>query len=599
MTAEPGPRPIKFWLPLAVIVLAGAALWGRAVGFGFVWDDKYFIQKLASIRSLSHVPEMFTSLAAQSSYPEGFKLFRPLRTAHYALLYWLGGKPEPQAWLFHLANIVWHIGAAFLLYLAGARIFQLWRPGTKPALVEFAAISAALGFLVHPAAAEVVCWAKSLDDEMATLFVLASVLALLVTPRTGWALLWFALAVYSKESAVPLALAVFPVCALVLKMSQRDALKKTCPFFVVAAVFVAHRHWVIGQTSQIGPISGGYLQTLVDTLPCALTYLRLASGMPPFHIDYSYLPAGREFLSGEPLIALALLVVAAAAAAKAWSRETWRVVSLGLVWFGLFMLPVSNLLPMMQYMAERFLYLPMAGLFLAAGSLVVLCPKPALALSVAAAAILAWSGLSFSRSEIWRDDLTLFVTSSQQGLDIARVDQNAIAAILDLPAMRKAFRLDPASGKLIAVAPASAPDRAILDRTLAQARAWFPNDLTILMASAIFYAQTGDGAKAIAQFRKIADHDPKDAEPWGDLGQAEFNFGKFDDALRDLQRAVMLNPKNLEAMRTESSILWQKGDYAGSLPVLEKLHQLEPGNTNHSYWIRLAKEKLGASPALR
>ena len=57
---------------------------------------------------------------------------------------------------------------------------------------------------------EVVCWAKSLDDILAAFFTLAALWQLLRPPGDkfglGRALLFFALALYSKESAVPFAI---------------------------------------------------------------------------------------------------------------------------------------------------------------------------------------------------------------------------------------------------------------------------------------------------------------------------------------------------------------------------------------------------------
>src|SRR6266496_2886565 len=78
------------------LVLLVALVWGHTVSFRFVWDDKYFIEDLPSIRSLHNIPAMFYRLDAQSSYPAGFVLFRPLRTLHYALLFALGGGKQPQ-----------------------------------------------------------------------------------------------------------------------------------------------------------------------------------------------------------------------------------------------------------------------------------------------------------------------------------------------------------------------------------------------------------------------------------------------------------------------------------------------------------------------
>src|SRR6185436_981437 len=76
--------------PCFVLFSFTLLFWARTLSFEFVWDDSYFIEHLDSIRSLKNTPAMFTSLDAQSSYPQGFVLYRPLRTLHYAALYALG-----------------------------------------------------------------------------------------------------------------------------------------------------------------------------------------------------------------------------------------------------------------------------------------------------------------------------------------------------------------------------------------------------------------------------------------------------------------------------------------------------------------------------
>src|SRR5439155_3916456 len=121
----------------------------------------------------------------------------------------------------------------------------------------------------------------------------------------------------------------------------------------------------------------------------------------------------------------------------------FRLASLGLIWVGLFLLPVSNLMPMMQYMAERFLYLPLAGWLIALASLVWLCRRWRFALGLFGFVLLTWAALAWNRSLIWRDDLTRFVQSSQAIPQASRVKANAVAAIFDLPHVKKVFIRDP------------------------------------------------------------------------------------------------------------------------------------------------------------
>src|SRR5690242_18956055 len=117
--AAPLPLPSWYsakWFCYLLIGLVSFAVWIHTVRFQFVWDDQQFIQELQSIRSVKHVPEMFYSLEAQSSFPKGFVLFRPLRTLHYAILFWAGGQDQPVPWIYHLSNVLWHCAAALLFF---------------------------------------------------------------------------------------------------------------------------------------------------------------------------------------------------------------------------------------------------------------------------------------------------------------------------------------------------------------------------------------------------------------------------------------------------------------------------------------------------
>ena len=600
------------WFPFAVIALVCALLWGKTVTYGFVWDDKYFVQNLESVRSLSSAPAMFTSLDAQSSYPEGFKLFRPLRTLQYALLYRLGGKPAPQPWIYHLANVLWHGAAAMLFYTVCLRLFAVWAPPAAPGTSanndgglnraghEMFALWAALAFLVHPVVTEVVCWAKSLDDAMATTFCLASVLTLLPsngrTCRAGAAVLWYTAAIYSKISAVPLLFLVYALLRIDARLSRRAALLKTLPFVLAAAVFMVHRRLVIGQSAQTAPISGTYAQTLVDTVAVLPTYLRLVLGIPPFFIDYSFLVAGNKLYSAAVLGGAAIIIAAVVMVIRTFRTRDRQFIAFGLCWFGVFMLPVSNLLPMMQYIAERFLYLPILGLiFIAAACRIKPRSRPASAW-MAAAPLVIWSVLAWNRAPIWRDEVTLFVTSAMQYPGIPRVELNAEHAIFELSSVRALVRIDHDNLKLIAVPGATPAEREAAEQILDRARKAFPDNFKILTADAMVHAQTGDAATARRLFLAACSVEPANPDAWANLGEAELDGGRVEAAIPDFDRTLKVNPDHLRALRGAASANWRLGDYKRAAEVLQRLARLEPANTNHQFRLDQARARLTNSP---
>jgi hypothetical protein len=589
----------KRWSPLLLISVVTALVWGHTLNFGFVWDDRTFIQELESIRSLKSVPEMFYSLDAQSSRPKSFKLFRPLRTVHYALLYQLSGGREPAPALYHGANLIWHAGAAMLLYSVSLLLFRQLLTDASERRRHVLALFTAMAFAVHPVVSEVVAWSKSLDDAMAVLFVLASMRVLLRTENLDQrsyflALIWFLLAVYSKISAVPFPIIVFLVLYQVRKFSFRRAMKLTSGFWAVALIFMVHRHLVIGQSNQAVPLSGSYGQTLIDMFPVAPGYLRLLFGIPPFCIDYSFMPGHHSMLS---LPVIAGITILAVAVVIGWLSSRHRrsiLVAFGLAWIGAFLLPVSNLLPMMQYMAERFLYLPIIGWLFVLAFVLHRVQRWQISVTLAASAIVAWSALAWDRSLIWRDELTLFVTTSRQHPGIRRVESNAIVAIFELPHVRAMFTFD--KGESVGMIENSSPDqRAVVRETLTEAHQLFPRNALIASSLGTLHALTGRPAEAMRLFKVATEQNTNQVRTWSNLGRAAMDANAWTEAQAAISQALSLAPDDLESLKTASSLAWKMQNYQNAKDYLIKLQRLEPNVSEHIRWLHEAEARLSSS----
>jgi hypothetical protein len=476
--------------------------------------------------------------------------YRPLRNTVYALLHALGGRPAPQPWIFHLANVLWHAAAAMLLFLVASLLCQRLTGGVS-IMARLVSLWIALGFAAHPVNSEVVCWAKCMDDLMAGVFVLAAARSLLKwnQDRGGYvaALVWFLLAVFSKESAVPFALAVFFILYGFHKLPRWRSLKLAVPFLLVAFFYAACQRWVMGRSSQCPPLSGTYGQTLIDMFPVGAEYLRLLFGIPPFCADYNFMvgAAPHPFFSGAVVVGVFLLLFFCALSAWLWRRPQWRLSSFGLLWIALFLLPVSNLVPMMQYMAERFLYLPLMGLVLALGGVFLNFPRlrPALA-ALALALVVIWTGTSLGRMGIWRDELTLFVGTELEHPGIKRVEKNAVGAILRLPlitAGRTATTLSPEQAEPIIA-------------TLQKARRIYPENDVLTTQLGIIETKAGRLREAVALLELAVRQNPALVERWDNLARIYRLAGQPAKAREACHQALQLNPEDPEAQRLQAEL---------------------------------------------
>jgi protein O-mannosyl-transferase len=541
----------RTWFCCALLGLFTALVWGTTVRFDFVWDDALLVSQNNSIRSLKNIPKIFTSVTAQSA--EVAPSYRPTRTAFYALLYAIDGQPEPRPWIFHLANVVWHAMAVMLLF-AVAQLLCQRLAGEEPAAARMTALLIALGLAANPVVSEAVCWVKCLDDLMAAVFVLASLLCLLKwqggTRGYAAALVFFLLAAFSKESAAPLAAMVFFVFTGCHKLPWRRSAALTVPFLLVAAFYVVWRRLVLGQSEQCPPLSGSYGQTLTDMLPVAPKYLRLLWGIPPFTIDYNEMVGSppHHFLSNEVLGGLFLMLAFAGLAGWCWRREAWRLAGFGIIWTGLFLAPVSNLVPMMQYMAERFLYLPLMGFLLALAALGLHLRRRRLAAAGAGLLILVWAASSIDRLGIWHDEVKLFVETSLAHPASWRPRENAVIAIFNLPQVLPFFSLDSEKHKLRVGHPPKTANEEAMRRTLTEGHNLFPEEHRFTAALGVAYALRGQMTNAVPLLELAVRQQTNDAECWIDLGTAYIVETNWPKARAALETALRLNPTNSVAL---------------------------------------------------
>jgi tetratricopeptide (TPR) repeat protein len=365
------------------------------------------------------------------------------------------------------------------------------------------------------------------------------------------------------------------------------------PFFLLALVYIGNRHWVMGRSSQSEPLSGSYGQTLVDMLPMVLTYARLSCGLPPFCADYCDLlrSSGRSVFSGPVLAGLAALL-----AFGGWIFWTWRVslrlVAAGSLWFALFLLPVSNIVPTMQYIAERFLYLPLMGFVVVISALALRSSRRLLMALAGAAAICIWMGVSWNREGVWRDEVTLFVQSSLDQPRCKRLRENAVVSIFELPQVAGCFGLAQGTRKLTVSRGMSADKiRAALE-TLTRAHDLFPDEERFTASVGVAYANLGKINNAIPFFELATRQNTNDAAPLTDLGTAYMLQKNWSGAHRAFEAALIREPTNVVALERYSKLCSNLGEYGRALPSLQTLSRLQPGDSEIARRLREAEQKL-------
>lgn len=399
------PARAKVLLPIAAaLAVAGALAYSDAVTTNeFAWDDGYLVLDNPAIRDLRNVPDLFTgSWASGVGYALGDAqnrpYYRPLALASMAVDWAIAG-PDPA--VFHGTNLAIHVAAAFLLFL--------WLLRLLPAGSFAPAALAAAVFVLHPVHTEAVNVVSYRTTLLSGLFAFGS-LAALTAPATRARVVAgvaaFALGLLSKETTL-----VVPGLLLVqdLWLRSLDRRRVLAVYLPLAAVAVAWLFVRAGLTtgayySYFDGLSAWQAALMVPRI--FFLYVRLAVLPWPLCPFYDWSILGAPSSPFEPDVPAGAFLLASAVGGAVLFRRRAPLVSLGLAFFLVALLPVSHLVPFFDAAGERFLYVPIAGLLLAAASAAAPLRPGTLAAGAAVVAVV-FGALTAARTAEWRDSETI------------------------------------------------------------------------------------------------------------------------------------------------------------------------------------------------
>jgi hypothetical protein len=361
------------------------------------------------------------------------------------------GAGEP--WIFRVVSYALYALAAVLVFEVARRLTA------RPIALGIAAL-----FAADPLHVEAVALAVNQGELIVACAAAASVLlyvdrrraehepgaARRLRPRDWlWLCVLYAVAALAKENGFVLpALLVAAELLLVAGGSRRERIRDgwhgLAALAALAVVLLGARSVVLAgdvagalPAKAIAGLSmGGRLLTMLQVVP---KWARLLAWPTHLQIDYgpNEIVASSRFGAHE-LLGLGLLV---AFLAVAWlARRRAPVVTFGLAWCGIALLPVSNIVPTGIVLAERTLFLPSIGFVIAVGGAVdVLLRAPRASVAAAralagACALLVCAGAVRSdlRQTTWRNGQTMWAAAAQDAPRSLRVRQAHEEAVADI-----------------------------------------------------------------------------------------------------------------------------------------------------------------------
>lgn len=413
MTGEknyPKKNALSRTLPYAALFALPVLLYAKSTGFDFLpsWDDYEYVTNNIYIRGFT--PENLRVIFGSPF----FGSYAPVHLLSYMLDYALWGlKPAG----YHLTNIMLHALNACLVYAVVKRVTGLGA----------ASFLAALLFAVHTINVENVAWVserKTLLTAFFSFFAFLSYMRFRAPGGRGYyilSLLFFLLALLSKPLMVTFPLVLSAYELLFIGKGDRKPLA-TVPFFAVsagAAFLAVYAHMgagsVEGSNLTFSVLFGAVYPSM---LPVFWKYIGLI--LWPLNLSGYYdTTVYNSFLS--PVVAVSLFAWAAVTVLALWKGSPQ--VRFWFLWFWIWLLPVSNIIPIPVYYADRYMYLPAISLFVFAGllfdrTLSTLRGSSSVARAAVYAAALAvivfYSAVSFSRLDVWRNELVFWEDAARK-----------------------------------------------------------------------------------------------------------------------------------------------------------------------------------------
>lgn len=477
---------------LMAVFLVGAVFW-PILGFNFVnYDVETQLLTNPHITGLSveNLKYILTSPCITSYYPA--------RSFSFLVDYEIWGL---NPFGFKLTNLLIHLGNALLLYWLLLRIFR--GAGDSRSLHKRDAAVAAFTscvFAIHPVVVEPVAWVAGREELMMLLGALGcfhfhlSARRLEEEGKRGRAVacligaaLCCAMACLSNAvgAVIPAIITAWDLLTLPRPRLGKLFRGTSALWLIGLAAILIKKATYTGEllNVELPLVSFGRLLLALRVYWLNLTSLIWPTGLTiryGWHIPKTV--GEMEVILGALALGVTCLTL--------WKVRSHKLVLFGLLWFGLALAPVSQIVPHHVHRADRFLYLPLVGLLLAlALSLrpVVQAAKGRVQLlatiSACVGCLLALDVLSAAQVQTWRSDLLLWqhaveVTEDNALAQRALADHLADAGLFEqaIPHYREAIRIDPNDPHTLnnyAVRLATCNDRKLRDYKLAvELAAW-------------------------------------------------------------------------------------------------------------------------------
>jgi hypothetical protein len=504
---------LKRWIPFAIIVALGLVLYFQDFFFNFsylddnnlILDNQYFLANLANFLK-SFLTDVFLIFNHSAFY------YRPLLTISLMFDFQLGGT---FPFMYHFTNVVLHILSACLVFTFLKKLDY-----KKELSFLFSII-----FLVHPVLTQTVAWIPGRNDSLLAVFVLSTCIFFIKylqeekRSNLVWSLIFFTLALFTKESGICLLPVLFFYLFFIYRKKSKETkltLNKFNFFFwsIWVVSFWAILRYVTLKDSASLALSE-VLKSLYFNFPAVIQFV----GKIFFPFNLSVLPIMQDTTFIYGLVSIILLTTMLLLT----KTKRWNFILFGFVWFFAFLLP-SFIRPNSALVAdfiEHRVYVPIIGIFiilLETNFVKNINLKKKSTIIAVSSLILFFSIITFVHSRNFTNKLSFW--------------QNAVQNSPHYPlAHRNLGAIEYLDGNI---------DEA--EKEYKIALELNPNEPMAHSNLGLVYAQQNKLAEAEEEYKKEIEINPNYDNVYYNLGLLYWNEKRYDEAISNWKKTLEINP---------------------------------------------------------
>jgi tetratricopeptide (TPR) repeat protein len=540
--------------------LVSFAVYYNSVNNSFVFDDESVVLGDKSLSEISNIPKYF--IASEGFHKVIGRYYRPVVSTTYNIDFAIWGL---NPFGFHLTNVIIHvINSVLFLYFLFLLFKQKNGDYSKDKFI--AVLAGALLFAVHPVRTEAVAWISGRTDSLFFTFFITAFIYFFKYEASGklkhiiLMLLFYIFSLLSKEMAITFPVLVILYDIIVNKRYDKMSIFKNVRIYTllicISILYLFHRWLILQDIPQresyfyfYGKDTVTLIATMLQTVPL---YVRLT--LVPVDLLYhynGYLPYLSSLTELNALLGAALTIILIVSGVIICKR--FPLLAFSILLFLIALIPVMNIVPTMNYMAERFLYLPAISFSIIVSMLLLnyRTAKFGKVLTILFFLIIVlFSYMTISRNADWKDNDTLFMSAAGKpgtvlltniGNIFANKQQFDTAAVY----YREALKLKKES--------------VLANNNLGK----------------IFMIQ-GNFDSAYYYIDLARKNDTLSPEPVFSLAQLYTRFNKYDDAIFWLEKLQIINPDYMNSEKMLEEVKMMKTN--AGIPGIHGMKQNEITN---------------------